>query len=116
MEAKMKKEDRQDVERIRLGFARAKISRIVNKRESNPIFSNDELFEECAKILMEEMYAPHLGCATTGELIDEIKARAELSGDLQYRPIDGEDPDPPVTPVYIGPINDDQYERTKESE
>lgn len=38
-----------------------------------------ELAEQFAKILVEHMYAPRLGCATTGELLDEVKARVDLS-------------------------------------
>ena len=31
---------------------------------------------------------PNLGCATTGALIDEVKARIDLDGKLEYRTID----------------------------
>jgi hypothetical protein len=31
---------------------------------------------------------PQLGCATTGQLLDELKARIEVSGLLEYRTID----------------------------
>lgn len=33
---------------------------------------------------------PQLGCATTAELIDELKARSEVDGTLNYRTIDEE--------------------------
>ena len=44
------------------------------------------LAEAFAKILVVHMYAPHLGCAITGELIDEIKARS----DLEYKTIEND--------------------------
>lgn len=47
-----------------------------------------ELAEAFAIILVEKMYEPHLGCATTRELIEEIKTRIEMDGKLGYRPID----------------------------
>ena len=33
---------------------------------------------------------PYLGCATTGELIDEIRARVEVDGMLGYTTVNGE--------------------------
>lgn len=32
---------------------------------------------------------PRLGCATTAELIDEIRTRCDVDGTLGYRTIDG---------------------------
>ena len=40
----------------------------------------DEIWAEVAK--------PNLGCATTRELIEEITARIEIDGNLDYRTID----------------------------
>jgi hypothetical protein len=34
---------------------------------------------EFAKILDKELWEPHLGCATTKQLLDEISARSNLS-------------------------------------
>jgi hypothetical protein len=34
--------------------------------------------------------SPLLGLATTGQLLDELKARAELGGYVNYRTIDGD--------------------------
>jgi len=39
-------------------------------------------------ILFRNFKEPQLGCATTGELLDEIKARVALSCELNYRTID----------------------------
>ena len=49
-----------------------------------------DLAEEFAKILVKDMYAPHLGCATTREIIEELKTRIEVDGKLDYRTIDQE--------------------------
>lgn len=37
-----------------------------------------DLAESFAEILVKHMYEPHLGCATTGKLLDEVKARVNL--------------------------------------
>ena len=47
----------------------------------------DVLYEFCKKYLKDIDCEPQLGCATTEELLDEIKARIELNGDLKYRTI-----------------------------
>ena len=47
---------------------------------------------ECIKELIEAMPRkegqPLLGLATTGQLLAEIKARVEIDGKLEYRPVD----------------------------
>ena len=42
-----------------------------------------------AEILDEVWSKPWLGNATTGELIDELKARAEMGGYAKYKTVDG---------------------------
>jgi hypothetical protein len=42
------------------------------------------LAQAFADILMKHMYAPHLGCATTRALLEELKARAEVDGSIDY--------------------------------
>ena len=37
------------------------------------------LLNEFAVILVKHIYAPHLGLATTGEMLDEIKARVDCN-------------------------------------
>jgi len=49
-----------------------------------------DLAEEFAKILVKHMYEPHLGCATTGEIIEELKTRIEMDGKLDYKTIDSD--------------------------
>ena len=46
-----------------------------------------ELAEAFADILEEIWAQPWLGNATTGELIDEIRARCEVNGTLSYRTV-----------------------------
>lgn len=47
-----------------------------------------ELAEAFAEILDEVWSKPWLGNATTGELIDEVKARVNADGALNYRTVD----------------------------
>lgn len=49
-----------------------------------------ELAEAFAEILNEIWVQPWLGNATTGELLDELKARIGLKGMLNYRTVDGD--------------------------
>ena len=49
-----------------------------------------ELAEAFAEILVKEMYSPSLGCATTGEILDEFRARIEVDGKLDYKSINSE--------------------------
>lgn len=47
-----------------------------------------ELTEAFAAILNDVWSKPWLGNATTAELIDELRARCEVNGTLQYRTVD----------------------------
>jgi len=47
-----------------------------------------DLAESFAEILDEIWSQPWLGNATTGELLDELKTRAEIHGYLKYRTVD----------------------------
>jgi hypothetical protein len=47
-----------------------------------------EVAEAFAEILDEECSQPRLGCATTGQLLDELRARIEVDGKLGYRTVD----------------------------
>lgn len=62
----------------RLGFARKEAAKAWGVEKTKDKTMDPELAEEFAKILVEHMYAPHLGCATTGEIIEELKARSNL--------------------------------------
>lgn len=43
------------------------------------IYNQDDVKEECK---------PNLGCATTAQLIDELRARCEVDGTLDYKTVD----------------------------
>lgn len=58
------------------------------KKETEKLVFNEKLAEAFAEILDGVLLAPHLGCATTGDLIDEIRARCEVNGTIGYRTID----------------------------
>ena len=58
------------------------------KPKTEKIVMIPELAEAFADILDGIMDQAWLGNATTRELIEEIKARIEVGGDLDYRPID----------------------------
>ena len=45
-------------------------------------------FEKLYKEISKKPQEPHLGCATTKELLDEIRARIETDGRLEYKTID----------------------------
>jgi predicted small metal-binding protein len=80
----MKKEEHER----RMNFAREEAARIWCLPETEKITMDADLAEEFAKILVKHMYEPHLGCATTGEIIEELKARIEMDGTWDYRTID----------------------------
>ena len=82
----MKKEE---LER-RMRFAREEVAKAWCGEKTKDKTIDAELAEEFAKVLVEHMYAPHLGCATTGELLEEIKTRIEIDGKLDYRTIDSD--------------------------
>lgn len=70
----------------RLTYAREKAAQVWCKSATSHKVMDCELAEEFARTLLEEMYKPNLGCATTRELLDELAARS----DLNYRTIDGD--------------------------
>jgi len=70
----------------RMVFARMKVAQAWCEDTTRNIEMDTVLAEEFAKILVVEMYEPHLGCATTRELLDEIGARC---GNLDYKTING---------------------------
>ena len=80
----MKKEE----EERRMGFAREEAAKAWCGEKAKDKTMDADLAEEFAKILVKHMYAPHLGCATSRELLEEIKTRIEVDGKLDYRTID----------------------------
>ena len=58
-----------------------------HSKNTNKILEPD-LIEAMVKEILMMPAEPNLGCATTGELLDEIKARIEGDGKLNYRTVD----------------------------
>jgi len=59
----------------RMGFARQEAARVWCGKTTSGKVMDTNLAEEFAKILVAHMYAPHLGCARTSELQEEINCR-----------------------------------------
>ena len=68
-------------------FAREEAAKAWCREKTSNKQMDPEIAEEFAKILVIHMYESHLGCATTEELISEIKARIEFGEKLKYRTI-----------------------------
>ena len=68
------KPNEKELER-RMGFAREKAAQIWCEPECSSIVMDTVLAEAFAKVLVKEMYEPHLGCATTRAIADELVAR-----------------------------------------
>ena len=82
----MKKEEQER----RMGFAMQEAAGAWCGEKAKDITMDTDLAEEFAKILVKHMYDPKLGCATTRELLDEIRTRIEVDGKLDYRTIDSD--------------------------
>lgn len=50
-----------------------------------------EAIEDERNALLNEQNEPHLGCATTAQLLTELQVRAEIGGYAAYRTVDGYD-------------------------
>ena len=82
----MKKEE----EESRMNFALQEAAGAWQGEKTEKTIMDVDLAEEFAKVLVKHMYAPHLGCATTGEILEELKTRIEMDGKLGYRTIDSD--------------------------
>ncbi len=80
----MKKEEQER----RMGFALQEAAGAWGGEKTKGKTMDVDLAEEFAKILVKHMYAPKLGCATTREILEELKTRIEMDGKLDYRTID----------------------------
>lgn len=78
--------EKQEHER-RMVFARQKAAAAWQQPATSAKPMEVDLAEAFAEILVEQMYAPHLGCATTGELFLELQARTD---NLDYKTIDSD--------------------------
>ena len=79
----MKKEEQER----RMGFALQEAAGAWCGKKARHKEMDADLAEEFAKILVKHMYDPKLGCATTGEILEELRARIEVDGKLDYRTI-----------------------------
>ncbi|GAJ23048.1 unnamed protein product [marine sediment metagenome] len=85
----MKKEEHEGHRDLRrMDFARQEAAQAWCKEKTRDKAMDTELAEEFAKILVKHMYAPKLGCATTREILEELKTRIEMDGKLDYKTID----------------------------
>lgn len=66
-------------------FARYNAAQAWCTSETDKIEVNFELPEGFVRIIEELLSEPWLGNATTGELLEELKARIYLDGKLDYR-------------------------------
>jgi len=69
----------------RMKFARQRAAQAWCDKATEKLVFDSVLAESFSKLLVEDMYAPHLGCATTGEMLEEISARV----DLDYKTLGG---------------------------
>lgn len=59
------------------------------RRYGNDSAPDDALVIEIARVIQEVMSRPWLGMATTGELLTELRVRAEVGGYLEYKTVGG---------------------------
>ena len=62
----------------RMRFARQRVAQAWTTEKTKHLEMDSQLAEAFAEILVEEMYAAHSGCATTGQLLAELSARVDL--------------------------------------
>lgn len=68
-------------------LARERVAQAWCTPETESITMDPRLAEAFANILDEVWRKPWLGNATTGDLIDELRARCEVNGTLDYRTV-----------------------------
>jgi cobalamin-dependent methionine synthase I len=73
---------------IATSLAREKAAQAWCKETTSHKEMNAELAEAFAEILDEIWRQPWLGNATTGEMLEELKIRAEIHGYINYRTVD----------------------------
>lgn len=71
-------------------FALQRSAQAWTTPETSNTVMDTALAKAFADILDDETSKPLLGNATTGELLDELRARAEVGGVLNYRTVDGD--------------------------
>ena len=71
-------------------LAREKSAQAWCTPRTSHITMDPHLAEAFAKILNDIWAQPWLGNATTGELLDELRARAEVDGRIDYKTVTSE--------------------------
>lgn len=71
-------------------LGRGKAAQAWCKIETEKIELNPKLAEAFAEIIDEISSKSYLGNATTGELLDELRARCEFDGTINYRTVDSD--------------------------
>jgi len=71
-----------------MNLARQRAAQAWCEPETEKIVMIPELAEAFAVILDDVCSKPWLGNATTAQLIDELRARCEMNGTLDYRTVD----------------------------
>ncbi|MDP1774254.1 MAG: hypothetical protein Q8L15_18455 [Methylobacter sp.] len=71
-------------------LARQKAAQAWCKETTSGKEMDTDLADAFAEILDEIWSKPWLGNATTGEMLEELKARAEVGGYAAYRTVDGD--------------------------
>ena len=77
-----------------ISIALGEVSGLFMKQEirgTEMVMPTKELMEIAneANSKLTKAIKPNLGCATTRELLNEITARIEVDGELDYRTVDG---------------------------
>jgi hypothetical protein len=71
----------------RMVFARQEAAKAWCDKRTEKKIMDPDLAEVFAEILVVHMYEPHMGCATTGEMLEEIMARV----DVNYKSMNGDE-------------------------
>ena len=74
-----------------MNLAREKAAQAWCKDNTKHKIMDVDLAEAFAEILNEIWSQPWLGNATTGEMLEELKVRAEINGYSAYRTVDNHD-------------------------
>ena len=65
-----------------------KIIRQCQNKEGDITWNDCSLAKAIDEYIEKQPCEPNLGCATTKELLDEIRARIEINGQMEYRTVD----------------------------
>ena len=86
-------------------YAQQKAAQLWCKPSTSHIEMNNVLCEAIAEEIEYLTSIPWLGNATTRQLLDEVRARIETDGMMDYRTVDGEHYDRSVRVIGGPPVN-----------